>query len=304
MKAVALTAYGGIDRFVLRELPEPRPGPGAIAVRVAGASINPIDWKIRSGAAQAYFPVEFPAILGRDASGEVAGVGAGVTGIVEGDRVLGLVVGAYAEVVVAPVDAWAKVPAGLDLVDAGALPLVLLTGAQLIEEAVRPAPGDVLVVTGAVGSVGRTAVFAAKKLGARVWAGVRASQRAEAESLGVDGVVALDADDMAKLPRLAAVADTVGGDAIAMLYGHLKPGGVIGSTVGEPAGAKERGFRVHAFMTHTDSTMLARYATAVAEKRLVIPIAKRLRLEDAGKAQALAESHPGGKILLSTRSTG
>ena len=212
---------------------------------------------------------------------------------------MGLVMGAYAEFVVAAADAWAEVPTTMDLVDAAALPLVLLTGAQLIEEAVRSQRGDVVLVTGATGSVGRAAVFAAKARGAKVWAGVRRSQKAAAARLGADGVVALDDDaGIDELPPLDGVADTVGGPTIAKLLGKMKPGGTIGSVVGEPAGAKERGLAVRGMMTHPDVRRLAALARAVADGKLVIPIVKRLVLSRAGEAQTLAEHHAGGKVIL------
>jgi NADPH:quinone reductase-like Zn-dependent oxidoreductase len=300
MKAIVLTAYGDVDKLELWTVPDPRPSPGAIVVRMAGAGINPIDWKMRTGAAKERFPVEFPGILGRDVSGEVVGVGDGVTTFALGDRVLGFVRNAYAEQVAAPVESWAKVPRGLDLAEAGALPLVLLTGAQLVEQAVNPAPGDAVLVTGAVGSVGRVAIHAAKAHGAKVWAGVRGSQRAQAALLEIEGVVAVDDEaDVARLPRLDAIADTVGGDVIQTLSAKLKPGGVIGSVVGEPAGAKARGFAVHAFTAHPDAAMLAKYAAAVADGQLVLSIARKMPLARAAEAQAFAErQHPGGKVLL------
>lgn len=300
MRAMVLTDYGDVDKFELREMPNPEAAPKTLVVRMAGASVNPIDWKMRSGATKAYFPVKFPAILGRDASGEVVKIGPGVTGFQVGDRVLGLVNGGYAELVVAPAENWAKVPAGLDLAEAGALPLVLLTGAQLMERAVDPPAGATVLVTGAVGSVGRVAVHAAKLRGVKVWAGVRASQREAAERLGVEGVVALDGPSIdAKLPTFDAVADTVGGEVVRKLYGNLKKGGKIGSVLGEPPGAKERGFGVHTFMAGPDSAMLAKYATEVAEKRLALPIAAKFPLAKVGEAHTVAEKkHPGGKVLL------
>ena len=140
-------------------------------------------------------PLTLPAVLGRDAAGTVAAMGPGVTAFAVGDRVLGRVPGGgYAELVVAPVDAWAPVPATLDLADAGALPLVVLTGAQLAEEATDARAGETILVTGATGSVGRAAVFAAKARGAKVYAGVRAKHQAEAAKLGADAVVAIDDD--------------------------------------------------------------------------------------------------------------
>jgi len=299
MKAITIDAYGDVEMLALKDCPDPKAGPNEIKVRMAGASINPVDWKLRSGVLSAVMPLAFPAILGRDASGEVVEVGPGVKRFKIGDRVMGLVNGAYAEFVVAPTEAWAAVPAKMDLADAAALPLALLTGAQLIEDAVKPRAGDLVLVTGAVGSVGRVAVFVAKALGAQVWAGVRSSQRAEAMKLGADGVVALDSDaEIARLPLLDAVADTVGGTTLAKLFGRLKPRATIGSVVGEPAGAKERGLVVRGAMTHPDPERLGALGQAVADGKLVIPIVNRFPLAQAREAQALAERHAGGKVIL------
>jgi len=300
MKAVVLTEYGDVDKLVLRDLPDPHPDARSIVVRVAGASINPIDWKMRSGAARARFPISLPAVLGRDASGVVVEVGRDVAEFRVGDRVLGVVRGAYAELVTAPADAWARVPEGMDLADAGALPLVLLTGGQLAEEAVGARAGETVLVTGAFGSVGHVAVYGSKARGAKVWAGVLRSQLADAAALGADGIVALDDDPaIAKLPTFDAIADTIDGPTIQKLYAKLRPGGVIGSVLGEPPGAKERGFVVRAIVSHADSAMLARYASAVASGELSIPIARRIPLAQAGEAQRLAEAgHLHGKVLL------
>jgi NADPH:quinone reductase-like Zn-dependent oxidoreductase len=299
MRAIVMPAYGPASVLELRELPDPKPGPGEIAVRVAGASLNPIDWKQRSGALRAYMPLELPVVPGRDAAGTVAAVGPGVTAFAVGARVLGRVMGGYAELVVAPVDAWAAVPAKMDLVDAGALPLVLLTGAQLVEEAIDARAGDTVLVTGATGGVGRAAVFAAKQRGAKVYAGVRAKHKAEAETLGADAVVVLDDDaDVARLPALDGLADTVGGATAQKLLPKVKPGGKVGSVVGEPAGAKDRGLTVRAILTHSDPRRLGQLAEAVAAGQLAIPIARRFPLAEAAKAQELAEKGGAGKVLL------
>ena len=135
MKPVVLPSYVEAELHEIREIAEPSPGPDEIKVRVAAAGINPVDLKQRSGDARAFMPLDLPAILGRDVSGEVVAVGPGVTAFRVGERVLGIVKNGYADYVVAPVGAWAAVPPKLDLVDAAALPLVLLTGAQLVEEA-------------------------------------------------------------------------------------------------------------------------------------------------------------------------
>jgi len=302
MKAIVLSEYGGPEKLVLREHAEPEPGAGQVQVRVSSASINPVDWKLRSGAYKSLMPLELPAVLGRDAAGEVLKLGLGVSAFQVGDQVMGLVNGAYAEYVVAPVESWAKLPLGLEPTDAGALPLALLTGDQLAMAALgdAEAKGKTVLVTGATGAVGRVAAWVAKQRGAKVIAGVRGKHLAEAKALGVDGVIALD--DQAALAQLAQVdfvADTVGGETTAQLLPKLKSGGVIGSAVGEPAGAKAHGITVHAFMTRPDSKRLFELGTAVANGLLVIPIARRFPLVEAAAAQAFAERGGGnGKVLL------
>ena len=302
MKAIVLTAYGDVTQLELRKLPRQRPGPNEIKVRMAGAGINPIDWKLRSGALQAFVPLTLPAVLGRDVSGEVFEVGPGVTQFSVGDRVMGLVTGGYATFVVAACEAWAPVPAQMDLVDAASLPLALLTGAQLIEETIQPSAGDTLLVTGALGSVGRVAVFAAKARGAKVWAGVRGLRAKEAKALGADGIVALDSPEaIDALPLLDSVADTVGGEVMTRLLGKIKPDGIVGSIVGEPAGAKERPVVVRLLLAHPDAARLAALAQLVANGELVLPIVMRVPLARAREAQSFAEQHAGGKVLLTGR---
>jgi NADPH:quinone reductase-like Zn-dependent oxidoreductase len=304
MRAVTLPAYGPASSLTLASAPDPTPGPGEIAIRMAGASINPIDWKQMTGAAARWIPLKLPAVLGRDASGTVVAVGAGVTGFAPGARVLGRVPGrAHAEIVVGPAAGFAAAPANLDLADAGALPLVLLTGAQLAEEAVDARAGERILVTGATGSVGRVAVFAAKARGAVVYAGVRAKRAAAAAALGADAVVALDDDAaIAALPALDGIADTVGGETTQKLLGKLKTGGKIGSVVGPPAGAeelvKERKLVVRGILTHDDAPRLAALAQAVADGKLAVPITRRFPLADAAAAMAFAQGGAEGKVVL------
>jgi NADPH:quinone reductase-like Zn-dependent oxidoreductase len=301
VKAMALTGYGNVDRLEMRDLPEPRPAPGELKVRVVARSINSLDLKIRRGDVRAWLPIEFPHILGNDASGEVVEIGSQASGFKVGDRVLGFVQHSYAEYVTAPAEAWARVPPNLDLTDAAALPVVALTGAQLIEEAMKPKRGDVLLVTGAMGSVGRAVVNVAQRVGARVIAGVRKRQLPEAERLGVESVVALD-DSAAvdRLPALDSIADTVGGEVVARLFPKVKSGGVIGSVVGEPAGANQRGLVVRVIRAHPDSKRLAALAQAAADGELVIPIGRRFPLSNAREAHQLAERGGTGKVLLTT----
>lgn len=301
MRAILLTDYGDVDKLELHEVSEPQAGPGEVKVRVAASSVNPIDWKIRSGAFRVTPHLEAPIILGNDASGEVVAVGAGVRSYVVGAKVLGLVTQGYAEYVVAEQDAWAEVPTSMDLVDAAALPQVVLTGSQLVDEALRPRRDDLVLVTGALGSVGRAAVWAAQACGAKVIVGVRRAQKEQATKLNSD-VVAIDDDgEIERLPRLDSIADTVGGQTLQKLLNKVKSGGTVASVVGEPPEAKALGLEVRLHRVHPDHNRLARLAKAVAEGSLVIPIAKRMPLAQIREAQVLAERGAGGKVVLLVR---
>lgn len=298
MKAVQLHGYGDVDQLHYEDVPEPKPGSNQVLVKVAGASVNPIDWKLREGYLKNIMPLQFPVILGRDAAGQITAVGESVNNLKVGQKVLGLVNGGYAEYVAAKADAFALLPEGLDVTEAGVLPLVTLTGTQLIERGVQPKPGETVLVTGALGSVGRSAVHAAKKLGARVIAGVRAAQKKEAESLGADRVAALDDEkELAALQDLDAIADTVGGDLASNLAGKLKRSGVFASVLGKPK-TDRNDIRIEAIFTQPDSARLQQLAQDVANGGFEIPIAKRLKLSEIREAHKIAEKGAGGKVLL------
>ena len=154
-------------------------------------------------------------------------------------------------------------------------------------------------MTGALGSVGRTAVFTAKRRQVKVWAGVRRSQKDAAEALGVDGVVALDDEtDCRRLPTLDGIADTIGASTTEKLLDRVRPGGVIASVASDPKGAQERGIGVRHHWAHPDPERLAELVRAVADGALVIPIARRLPLAQIREAQQLAEHGAGGKVIV------
>jgi NADPH:quinone reductase-like Zn-dependent oxidoreductase len=299
LKAVQLHAYGGVDQLFYEDVPDPKPGAGELFIKVAATSVNPIDWKLRRGDRKDAMPLKLPAILGRDVAGTVVSLGSGAQGFQTGDRVMGLVNGAYAEFIVAKAEDLTRIPEGLNTEDAAALPLVVLTGSQLIEDGVQPKPGQTVLVTGAVGNVGRTAVYVAKTHGMRVIAGVKASQRKDAETLGADQVVALDDDEEIKsLSQLDAVADTVGHDVIRKLMPHIRTNGVLASVLGAPPGSQGKGFRVQPVLAHPDSKRLHELAEAVAKGEFTIPIEKRMKLSQVREAQTMAEAGGVSKILL------
>jgi NADPH:quinone reductase-like Zn-dependent oxidoreductase len=302
MKAVVLGEYGGPEKLRYEDVEDPIAGEGEVLVRVTASSVNPIDYKLRSGAMKDFQPLEFPAILGRDISGVVREVGAKVTGFAPGDKVMALGNKAYAELAVVPAIELAHVPEGLDLVEAAALPLVTLTGEQLITRGAKIQSGQTILVAGAVGSVGRAAVWTAKKAGAVVVAGVRKSQQKEAEALGADSVLALDdAAAMEALGLIDSVADTVGHETAEKLLRKVKQGGVFASVLGPPANAGlNPTVKIAAIQTVPDAKTLEVLAKDVVLGRLVIPIDRMVPPADAGKAQAAAEKGGIGKVLLLT----
>jgi NADPH:quinone reductase-like Zn-dependent oxidoreductase len=304
MKAVVIDGFGGVDQLHIQNVDDPEVGRGEVLVRVRATSVNPIDLKIRNGSAAKRMGVELPAILGRDLAGDVVRAGEGVVGFEKGQRVMAMANGTYAELTTAKADVLSPIPDKLSYEQAAALPLVLLTGAQLIERAIKVEPGWTVLILGAVGSVGRSAVHVALKHGAKVIAGVRASQLKEAESLGQGNedrfrVVSIDNPKQLELLHdLDAVADTVNGPTGARALKTLKPGGVFGTVVGSPADAAQHNVRVAAMQAVPDASRLYELADDVARGELNIPIANILPLEQVQEAHREAENHPSGKIVL------
>jgi len=299
MKAIVVHQYGGPEVLKFEDYPDPVPGPGEVLVRIAASSVNPIDYKRRAGLTKDFYPMTFPGLIGVDLAGTVTKLGPGVEGFSVGDQVFAMADNTYAELCVVKAEVLAKVPKGLDLIQAAALPLVTVTGNQLLS-ATGIKAGQTVLVVGAVGNVGRSAVFTAKDRGATVIAGVLQRQMDQAKTIGADQLVATDDDTLiASLSPLDAVADTVGGRTAVKLIAKIKRGGVFASVVGAPQdAAKYPSVKVVPVFSHFDRKTLEFMATAVRDGKLVIPISERLPLSEAAKAQAEAEQGGGGKILL------
>jgi NADPH:quinone reductase-like Zn-dependent oxidoreductase len=299
MKAVLLHAYGNVDQLVNEDVPIPVAAAGQVLVKLTSTSINPIDYKIRRGDMKDVMPLKLPTILGYDLAGQIVALGEGVTGIGLDTLVMGVTDHTYAEYVACKAEILALMPEGLNPSDAGALPLVLQTGAQLMEKGIGPKSGQRVLVTGALGSVGRTAVHIAKQRGAYVIAGVRASQRTAAAELKADQIVATDdPQEIERLKELDAVADTIGRDVIDRLLPRIKKNGVLATVVGKPGSADDYDVQVHEVYSVPDAKRLQQLAAEVARGAFTIPIHKRLKLADIRQAQELAEKGAPGKVVV------
>jgi NADPH:quinone reductase-like Zn-dependent oxidoreductase len=299
MKAIVVHEYGGPEVLKFEEYPDPVPGRGEVLVRVAGASVNPIDFKRRAGLTRDFYPIQFPGLIGVDMAGTVVKVGPGVEGFTAGNQVFAMADNTYAELCVVKADILADIPEGLDLTQAAALPLVTTTGNQLLS-ATGIKAGQTVLVVGAAGNVGRSAVFTAKQRGAVVIAGVLKRQMDGAKTIGADQLVATDDDNaIASLPTLDVVADTVDGKTAEILIAKVKPGGVFASVLGVPRNAeKYPTVKVVPVYATADAKTLQFMAEAVRDGKLVIPIGRKLPLSEAAEAQAAAEKGGIGKILL------
>jgi NADPH:quinone reductase-like Zn-dependent oxidoreductase len=299
MKAIVVHEYGGPEVLKLEDYPDPVPSRGEVLVRVAAASVNPIDAKRRGGLTKDFYPMQFPSLIGIDMAGTVVEVGPGVATFTAGNRVFAMADNTYAELCVVNADVLADIPEGLDLIQAAALPLVTVTGNQLLS-ATEIKTGQTVMVLGAVGNVGRSAVFTAKDRGATVIAGVLQRQIDEAMTVGADQAVATDDDAaIANLPPLDAVADTVGGRTAEKLIAKIKPGGVYASVIKAPQNAANfPSVRVVFVFSRFDRQTLQFMAEAVRDGKLVIPIGQKLPLSKAAEAQTATEKGGSGKILL------
>lgn len=304
MKAVRIYEYGGPEKLVFEtDVPDPVVSGNSVLVEAVATSVNPIDWKVRSGARQKDFPLDLPAILGQDVSGVVVSVGPNVRNFKPGDRVLAMAGKTYAGLVLVEDSTLTHLPDGCDLVDAAAIPLVSMTGEQLVRLAARATAGQSIIVTGALGSVGRAAIHTAKKLGLHVIAGVRAAQIAAAAALGVQTLAVDDPAALAQCMTVDTVADTVGGETAASIFAKVKEGGSFGyaSVLPDGVAAKYPAVTVTRVFARPDASKLREFADDVRDGKFVLPISRRMPLQQAAEAHTLMQRGGAGKIVLLSR---
>jgi NADPH:quinone reductase-like Zn-dependent oxidoreductase len=226
MKAVFIEHFGGPDALKYGELPAPEAAAGEVVVDVAAASVNAADWKVRAGH---YGHPTFPLVLGRDFSGAISAVGAGVEDFKIGDAVFGVFdvghEGAYAERIAIKAAIVAAKPDGLSHVNAAALALTGLTAISAIEDTLNLQPGETVLIQGGAGGVAGFAIQLAKHIGARVITTTSAANTDYVRGLGADEVIDYNAGDFAQaVSGCDAVFDTVGGDVAQRSFAVLKPG--------------------------------------------------------------------------------
>lgn len=297
MRAVRFHSYGSPDVLVVEDAPEPHAGEGAVRIAVHATSVNPIDVILRAGHLAQFFPLELPAIPGRDAVGVVDEVGHGVTDTLVGDLVFGLGGVSDTTAEFAVLTAWSTVPERWSTAQAAAAGLASATAAAALEP-LGDLNGRTLLIEGASGAVGSAAAAFALAAGATVIGTGRESNHPHLESLGVIPTIygpgladrvavlapggvhaALHAAPSASLADLLSIV----GDASAVV------------TVIDDDGAAQLGLRkVNA---RNDSALL-RYAAALGREGLYTPrVDHELPVTDVVKAHTLAESG-SGKVVI------
>lgn len=304
MKAIRVAAYGSPETLSLAEVDDPVPGDDQVLIDVAAASVNPIDWKIVSGAMQAFIPLPLPFTPGVDAAGTVVAVGRNVTAWAPGDEVLGFIgiVGAYASKIVVDASRLARRPSRLSFHEAAAIPAATLTAWQALYEHGDLRPGQKVLIHAASGGVGSAAVQLARLAGAHVIATASAANHDYVRDLGAKQVIDYRAGDFARqVSDVDLVLDLMGGDTQARSWEVLKPGGLLVSTVSNPAatrGAEAKGQGRH-FATRSDGTQLAALAALYARGDLRVRIDEAVPLAQAGLALARSMGgHARGKLVL------
>src|ERR1700691_3602235 len=297
--------FGGPDVLRIEEVEVSMPDALQVLVSVKAASVNPVDFKIRSGKYPAVKEDRLPYTPGRDVSGTVEKCGAQATRFKLGDAVVGIVGiggGGYAEKAVLDERAITLKPQEIDYVHAAAIPLAGQTAWQGLFRYGQLKAEQSVLIHGGSGGVGHFAVQFAKAKGARVLATVSTANVAFAKSLGADVVIDYQTqrfEDHAS--DLDMVFDLIDGETRERSWKLLKRGGTLVSTLTDPSQekAKELGVRALRYTVEADGNELAEIGALVTAGKVKAHVQKTYPLQQAAQAlTAVEKAHPVGKIVL------
>ncbi|PTT28650.1 NADP-dependent oxidoreductase [Pseudomonas sp. HMWF021] len=303
MKAIRVYEYGNPDVLQLEERADPVAGEGEVLIEVAGAGVNPIDWKVLSGAMKAFIPLPLPFTPGVEVSGKVIATGSGVTQFKRGDEVFGFIniVGGYASKAVAAVTKLALKPQSLSALQAGAVPATALTAWQALTEHAGVQRRQKVLIHAAAGGVGSMAVQIAKYLGAEVIATASAGNHAYLKQLGADHVIDYTTQAFEEwVADVDVVLDLVGGDTQNRSFRVLKKHGVLVSPVSAPSMtlANDYGVTPINFATRSDGAQLSLIAELFDRGHLTVDV-EVFPLSEAQRALEKSQSRRGhGRLVL------
>lgn len=327
MKTQAVTRFGDHSVFETIEIPKPKVTSGYVVIRVKATSVNPIDYKLRTGNFPQITP-EFPAILHGDVAGIIEEVGCGVTQFNVGDEVYGCAGGvkgaggALAEFMLVDVRLIAIKPKSLSMAEAAALPLVSITAWEALFEKIKISPGQKILVHAGAGGVGHVAIQLAKWAGADIYATVSSSEKAElAKSFGATETINYHneavqdyVDRLTDGKGFDVVFDTVGGENIDKSFlAVAKYGNVItiqANSAHDLSLLHSKSANLHVvFMLlpllcnvqRERHGEILKCITSLVDKKILKPLidSQQFSFEDVGKAHALLESGKAlGKVVI------
>jgi NADPH:quinone reductase-like Zn-dependent oxidoreductase len=305
MKAVCIYSFGGPEVLKLESIERPLPQDDEVLIKVRAASVNPVDYKIRSGSFSAVKQQQLPKVLGSDVSGTVERCGRAVRNMHEGDEVYAMLdggPGGYAEYVTVKARLCAPKPKQLDHASAAAVPLAALTAWQGLFDHGHLVAGQRVLIHGGAGGVGHFAIQFAKAKGATVCTTVSAEDERFVRSLGADEVVDYKSERFEeKLHDVDLVFDLVAGDTQERSWAVLKDGGTLISTLAKPSEARAREHQARAahYAVHSDGEELTEIGTLIDSGKVKPHIDATYPLERAAEAQRRIEGqHIQGKVVL------
>ena len=297
MKAVRFSRFGGPEVLEIVDLPDPHPGPGQVRIAVRAAGVNPSDWKKREG----LMDEELPQTMGYEAAGVVDEVGEGVADVAAGERVFGLSAEGAAQAELAVLSYFALIPPSLDFPGAAALPAAIETATRALD-ALGVEAGRTLLVNGASGSVGASAVQLAVVRGARVIGTASPANHDYLRSLGAEPVAygeGLAGRVRALAPGGVDLALDVAGSGVLPELIELAGGPEHVVTIADFAGAQEHGVRFSSGDAGRAVHALAESGELIESGRFSLPVAQTFPLADVAEAHRVSEQgHVRGKLVL------
>ncbi|TPG65888.1 NADP-dependent oxidoreductase [Hymenobacter nivis] len=311
-QAAYYTEFGGIDKINVGPLDLPEVGEGEVLLRVKAAGINPVDYIVREGHFQAVVPNAFPAVPGWDVAGVVEKCGHGASRFAEGAEVYGYVRrpvvqhGTFAERLVVPECYLAARPEKLTWEEAGGLPLAGLTAYQSVITAGQLKASETVLILGASGGVGGTAIQLAKNVGATVIAVASAGSAAHMKELGADFTIDYKAGPVGEAVKKVApdgvdlLFDAVSGDTLTQSLGALKPNGRLISVLNDGKALNlGPGVRFQHVMAQPSVPDLDHLRDLADAGKLQVPVAQTFALADVKKAfEQIETKHTTGKVVI------
>ncbi len=311
-KAAYYTEFGGIDKIQIGPLDLPELGPTDVQLVVKAAGVNPVDAVVREGKFAQVVPSAFPTVPGWDVCGIVEKCGSQATRLAVGDEVYGYVRqpvaqhGTFAERLIVPENLLARSPEKLSWVEAGGLPLAGLTAYQSVVKAGQLKGGETVLILGASGGVGGSAIQLAKNLGATVVAVASADSAAHMKELGADFTIDYQAGPVADAVKQVApggidlLFDAASGDTLTQSLATLKPNGRLISVLNDGKNLQlPAGVHFEHVMAQPSVPDLDHLRELADTGQLTVPIAATFSLDETKKAfEQIETHHTTGKVVI------